>query len=76
MTDTKRARLAQQITCAALAMLLVLSEVFSSSLQNTLPQFSHLCRMVLTGGAAALLLVPVQQRTDNGRKSRSIHNSS
>ena len=57
MTDTRRARLAQQITCAALAMLLVLSEVFSSSLQNTLPQFSHLCRMMLTGGAAALLLV-------------------
>ena len=56
MTDTRRAQLAQQLTCAALAMLLVLSEVFSSSLQNTLPQFSHLCRMALTGGAAALLL--------------------
>ena len=57
MTDTRRARLAQQITCAALAMLLVLSEVFSSSIQSTLPQFSSVCRLALTGGAAALLLV-------------------
>ena len=64
MTDTRRARLAQQLTCAALAMLLVLSEVFSSSLQNTLPQFSHLCRMALTGGAAALLLAKCLFLTD------------
>ena len=57
MTDTTRARLAQQVTCAALAMLLVLSEVFSSSIQSSLPQFSSVCRLALTGGAAALLLV-------------------
>lgn len=60
----RRAALGQRFYCAALAMLLVLSEVFSSSLQNTLPGFSHVCRMALTGGAAALLLVKCLLLTD------------
>lgn len=48
---------AQRLFCAALAMLLLLSEVFSSSIQSTLPTFSHLARLALTGGAIALLVV-------------------
>lgn len=51
------AALAQRFYCAALALLLILSEVFSSSLQNTLPAFSYAWRLALTGGAVLLLLV-------------------
>lgn len=46
----------QRIYRLALAMLLLLSEVFSSNIQATLPAFSHLCRLALTGGAVVLLL--------------------
>ena len=53
----RRARLAQGVYLLGLAMLLVLSEVFRSSLQSSLPVFSRLARMALTGGGAALLLV-------------------
>ena len=53
----RRAAWGQRLFCTALAMLLLLSEVFSSSIQSTLPTFSHLARLVLTGGAIALLLV-------------------
>lgn len=42
--------------CAAVALLLVLSEVFSSNIQNTLPTFSHVCRIALTVTAAVLLV--------------------
>lgn len=49
-------RLAQRVYCTALAMLLVLSEVFSSNLQSTLPGFSAFFRLALTGGAVALLV--------------------
>ena len=40
----------------AVALLLVLSEVFSSNIQNTLPTFSHVCRIALTVTAAVLLV--------------------
>ena len=53
----RRAAWGQRLFCTALAMLLLLSEVLSSSIQSTLPTFSHLARLVLTGGAIALLLV-------------------
>lgn len=45
----------ERVFCAAVALLLVLSEVFSSNIQNTLPTFSHVCRIALTvtGGGAA-----------------------
>ncbi len=38
----------ERVFCAAVALLLVLSEVFSSNIQNTLPTFSHVCRIALT----------------------------
>jgi len=44
------------VFCAAVALLLVLSEVFSSNIQNTLPTFSHVCRIALTVTAAVLLV--------------------
>ena len=47
--------LAARVYCAGLALLLVLSEVFSSNIQSTLPTFSHLARLALTGGAVVLL---------------------
>ena len=56
LSSWRDTRLGQRLFCTALAMLLVLSEVFSSNIQATLPAFSHLCRVLLTGGAAALLL--------------------
>ena len=46
----------ERVFCAAVALLLVLSEVFSSNIQNTLPTFSHVCRIALTVTAAVLLL--------------------
>ena len=42
----------ERVFCAAVALLLVLSEVFSSNIQNTLPTFSHVCRIALTVTAA------------------------
>lgn len=47
----------RRVYCAGLALLLILSEVFSSNIQGTLPGFSHISRIVLTGGAVVLLLV-------------------
>lgn len=41
--------------CLGMAMFLVLSEVFSSNIQSTLPEFSHLARLALTGGGVLLL---------------------
>lgn len=64
MPDPRKQLLPQRLTCAAYAMLLVLSEVFSSSIQTTLPRFSHGCRLVLTGAAAALLLFKCLVLTD------------
>ena len=46
----------ERMFCAAVALLLVLSEVFSSNIQNTLPTFSHVCRIALTVTAAVLLV--------------------
>ena len=37
--------LASRVYCAGLALLLVLSEVFSSNLQSTLPTFSRVARL-------------------------------
>ena len=47
--------LASRVYCAGLALLLVLSEVFSSNLQSTLPTFSRVARLGLTGFAVLLL---------------------
>ena len=57
LSSWRDTRLGQRLFCTALAMLLVLSEVFSSNIQATLPAFSHLCRVLLDrrrGGAAAV----------------------
>lgn len=51
--------LAQKVYCAALVLLLILSEVFSSNIQAALPTFSSLARLALTGGAVALLGVKI-----------------
>lgn len=55
---------AQRAYCAGLALLLVLSEVFSSNVQATLPGLSHLARLALTGGAVALLVGKIVLLTD------------
>lgn len=55
---------AQKIYGAALVLLLILSEVFSSNIQSTLPTFSHLARLALTGGAVVLLGVKIFFLTD------------
>mgnify|MGYP000757089437 FL=1 len=47
--------LASRVYCAGLALLLVLSEVFSSNVQDTLPGFSRIMRLGLTGCAVLLL---------------------
>ena len=47
--------LAARVYCAGLALLLVLSEVFSSNVQDTLPGFSRIMRLGLTGCAVLLL---------------------
>ena len=58
------AALGQRVFDAALVLLLVLSEVFSSNIQSTLPAFSHAARLTLTGGAALLLAVKLLLLTD------------
>ena len=60
--------LAQRLFCAALVLLLVLSEVFSSNIQATLPGLSHLARLGLTGGAVLLLGVKILLLTDYARR--------
>lgn len=60
----RRQDAAQKIYCAALVLLLILSEVFSSNIQSTLPTFSHLARLALTGGAVVLLGVKIFFLTD------------
>lgn len=47
----------QRVYCTAIALLLILSEVFSSNIQSTLPAFSHLARLGLTGAGTLLLVV-------------------
>ncbi len=47
--------LAARVYCAGLALLLVLSEVFSSNIQSTLPTLSRVARLGLTGCAVVLL---------------------
>lgn len=54
LTANRRA-LGQRVYCAAIVLLLILSEVFSSNIQSTLPDFSHLARLGLTGLGALLL---------------------
>ena len=56
LTDADCRRLAQRFVEAGVALLLVLSEVFSSNIQATLPALSTLARFGLTGGGALLLL--------------------
>lgn len=60
----RRQGAAQKIYGAALVLLLILSEVFSSNIQSTLPTFSHLARLALTGGAVVLLGVKIFFLTD------------
>lgn len=48
--------LAQRVYCTGLALLLILSEVFSSNIQSTLPEASTLFRAALTGLGILLLL--------------------
>ena len=60
----RRQGAAQKIYCAALVLLMILSEVFSSNIQSTLPTFSHLTRLALTGGAVVLLGVKIFLLTD------------
>ena len=65
--DPGQARLrlwAQRLVCAGIAFLLILSEVFSSNIQSTLPTLSHLARLALTGGAVLLLGAKVVLLTD------------
>ena len=47
---------AQRLYQIALVLLLILSEIFSSNIQSTLPAFSSLFRLGLSGGAILLLL--------------------
>ena len=56
--------LAQKAYCAAIVLLLILSEVFSSNIQAALPTFNSLARLTLTGGAVALLGVKIFLLTD------------
>lgn len=56
LTDERCRRLAQRFVEAGVALLLVLSEVFSSNIQATLPALSTLARFGLTGGGTLLLL--------------------
>ena len=56
--------LAQKAYCAAIVLLLILSEVFSSNIQAALPTFSSLARLALTSGAVALLGVKIFLLTD------------
>lgn len=62
------AGLRQRVFDAALALLLVLSEVFSSNIQSTLPALSRTARLALTGGAAALLAAKLLFLTDYRRR--------
>ena len=50
--------LAARVYCTGLALLLVLSEVFSSNVQDTLPGFSRIMRLGLTGCAVLLRRPP------------------
>ncbi|MDD6321033.1 MAG: hypothetical protein PUA63_09300 [Oscillospiraceae bacterium] len=54
--SSRRAELAEKVFGFAVVLLLVLSEVFSSNIQSTLPNFSQICRLALTAVSAALLL--------------------
>ena len=64
----RRQALAQQCFTLGLALLLVLSEVFSSNIQATLPTLSHLARLALTGGAVLLLGAKILLLTDYERR--------
>lgn len=64
--------LAQKAYCAAIVLLLILSEVFSSNIQAALPTFSSLARLTLTGGAVALLGVKIFLLTDYEARWQSI----
>lgn len=66
--QARRQALAQNLYCTAIALLLVLSEVFSSNIQSTLPGLSHLARLALTGGAVLLLGGKILLLTDYERR--------
>ena len=55
LSEERCRRLAQTCVEVGLALLLVLSEVFSSNIQSTLPALSTLARLALTGGALLTL---------------------
>lgn len=55
LTDERCRRLAQLCVETGVVLLLVLSEVFSSNIQSTLPALSTLARLALTGGALLAL---------------------
>lgn len=50
-----RRALGQRLYYVAIALLLIVSEVFSSNIQSTLPEFSQLARVGLTGLGSLLL---------------------
>ena len=56
LSEERCRRLAQTCVEVGLALLLVLSEVFSSNIQSTLPALSSIARLGLTGLGALLLL--------------------
>lgn len=62
--SARRQAWAQYFFCTAIALLLILSEVFSSNIQATLPELSHLARLALTGGAVLLLGTKIVLLTD------------
>ena len=53
----RRQALGERVYYTALVLLLILSEVFSSNIQSTLPTLSHLARLGLTGLSLLLLAV-------------------
>lgn len=68
----RRQTWAQRFFCAALALLLILSEVFSSNIQSTLPGLSHLARLALTAGAVLLLGAKIVLLTEYDRRWQSV----
>lgn len=64
----KHKALPERCYLLAIVLLLLLSNVFSSRIQETLPALSRVMRLALTGGAAALLLVKVFVLTPLSRR--------
>lgn len=62
------AALGQRLFEGGLALLLILSEVFSSNIQATLPRFSQAARLGLTGAAVLLLAAKLLLLTEYPRR--------